>query len=122
MVNRLLEVETYRTLALLGLPEAEAAGPVIRRIETELPLLVERMREGEGLDASRELLAHLAETSHGKFSPLGEWKDWNKNLHVEEQHFSRIHLLDLWNHPLLLGFLLTMLAADWVARKLLNLP
>lgn len=59
LVHRLLEVETYRTLALLGLPEAEAAGPVIRRIETELPLLVERMREGEGLDASRELLAHL---------------------------------------------------------------
>ena len=59
LVHRLLDVETYRTLALLGLPEAEAAGPVIRRIETELPLLVERMREGEGLDASRELLAHL---------------------------------------------------------------
>jgi len=48
LVHRLLEVETYRTLALLGLPEAEAAGPVIRRIETELPLLVERMREGKG--------------------------------------------------------------------------
>jgi uncharacterized membrane-anchored protein len=31
LVRRLLEVETYRTLALLGLPEAEAAGPVIRR-------------------------------------------------------------------------------------------
>ena len=59
LVRRLLEVETYRTLALLGLPEAEAAGPVIRRIETQLPLLVQRMREGEGLDASRELLAHL---------------------------------------------------------------
>ncbi len=59
LVRRLLEVETYRTLALLGLPEAEAAAPVIRRIETELPLIVQRMREGEGLEASRELLAHL---------------------------------------------------------------
>jgi uncharacterized membrane-anchored protein len=59
LVRRLLEVETYRTLALLGLPEAEAAGPVIRRIETQLPILVQRMRESEGLDASRELLAHL---------------------------------------------------------------
>jgi uncharacterized membrane-anchored protein len=59
LVRRLLEVETYRTLALLGLPEAEAAAPVIRRIETQLPLLVQRMREGEGLDASRELLALL---------------------------------------------------------------
>jgi uncharacterized membrane-anchored protein len=59
LLRRLLEIETYRTLALLGLPEAEAAGPVIRSIETELPLLVQRMREGEGLEASRELLAHL---------------------------------------------------------------
>jgi uncharacterized membrane-anchored protein len=59
LVRRLLEIETYRTLALLGLPEAEAAAPVIRRIETQLPLLVQRMREGEGLMASRELLAQL---------------------------------------------------------------
>ena len=35
----LLDVETYRTLALLGLPEAEAVGPTIRRIETELSSL-----------------------------------------------------------------------------------
>jgi uncharacterized membrane-anchored protein len=59
LVRRLLEVETYRTLALLGLPEAEAASPIIRRIENELPLLVQKMRASEGLDASRELLDHL---------------------------------------------------------------
>lgn len=56
----LLEIETYRTLALLGLPEAEAIGPTIRRIETELPLLVQQMREGERLETSRELLARLS--------------------------------------------------------------
>lgn len=59
LVRRLLEIETYRTLALLGLPAAEAAGPVIRRIENELPLIVQRMRDGEGLDESRALLARL---------------------------------------------------------------
>lgn len=59
LVRRLLEVETYRTLALLGLPEAETASPVIRRIENELPHLVQKMRASEGLDASRELLDHL---------------------------------------------------------------
>lgn len=59
LVRRLLEVETYRTLALLGLPEAEAAAPAIRRIETQLPLLVQRIQEGEGLEASRELLGQL---------------------------------------------------------------
>ncbi|HUZ91886.1 MAG TPA: DUF3422 family protein [Methylocella sp.] len=45
--------------ALLRLPEAEAAAAVIRRIETELPLVVQRMRDGKGLEPSRELLAHL---------------------------------------------------------------
>jgi uncharacterized membrane-anchored protein len=59
LVRRLLEVETYRTLALLGLPEAETASPIIRRIENELPLLVQKMRASVGLDASRELLDHL---------------------------------------------------------------
>jgi uncharacterized membrane-anchored protein len=33
--------ETYRTLALLGLPEAQGLGPAIRRIETALPPLME---------------------------------------------------------------------------------
>jgi uncharacterized membrane-anchored protein len=55
----LLEIETYRTLALLGLPAAEAVGPAIRRIETELPLLVQQMQDGERLETSRELLARL---------------------------------------------------------------
>jgi len=59
LVRWLLEVETYRTLALLGLPEAEAVGPTIRRSETELPLLLQQMRQGEGLEASRELLHRL---------------------------------------------------------------
>ena len=41
LVQRVLEVETYRTLALLGLPEVQRLGPALRRIEAELPLLME---------------------------------------------------------------------------------
>lgn len=59
LVQRLLEVETYRTLALLGLPKAMDLGPEIRRIEIELPRLVELMRESEGYEASRQLLDRL---------------------------------------------------------------
>jgi uncharacterized membrane-anchored protein len=40
LVQRVLEIETYRTLALLGLPEAQELAPVIRRIEIELPRLL----------------------------------------------------------------------------------
>ncbi|WP_026606431.1 DUF3422 family protein [Methylocapsa acidiphila] len=59
LVQRLLEVETYRTLALLGLPKALELGPEIRRIEIELPRLVQLMREAKGLEASRILLDRL---------------------------------------------------------------
>jgi len=59
LVQRLLEVETYRTLALLGLPRAQELGPEIRRIETELPRLVRQMRDKQGFEASRELLDRL---------------------------------------------------------------
>jgi uncharacterized membrane-anchored protein len=59
LVQRLLEIETYRTLALLGLPKAQDMGPEIRRIEIELPRLVQLMRESEGFEASRQLLDRL---------------------------------------------------------------
>lgn len=59
LVQRLLEVETYRTLALLGLPKASELGPEIRRIEIELPRLVQLMRGCEGFEASRQLLDRL---------------------------------------------------------------
>ncbi len=63
LVQRLLEIETYRTLALLGLPEAQDLIPSIRRIETELPLLMNQMRESQGFDANKHLLDRLTALS-----------------------------------------------------------
>jgi uncharacterized membrane-anchored protein len=59
VVQRLLEIETYRVLALLGLPKAVELGPELRRIETELPRLVQLLRESEGFENSRQLLDRL---------------------------------------------------------------
>lgn len=59
LVQRVLEIETYRTLALLGLPEAQRLGPAIRRIETELPRLMEEMQASEGFEANHRLLDRL---------------------------------------------------------------
>lgn len=59
IVQRVLEVETYRTLTLLGLPEAQAIGPSVRRIETELPLVMAAMERSDGLDRNRELLDRI---------------------------------------------------------------
>ena len=60
LVQRLLEIETYRTFSLLGLPEAERIGPDVRRIERELVEITTHMRVSEGLDDNRRLLADLS--------------------------------------------------------------
>ena len=75
-----------------------------------------------GKPMDRETLRRIAETSGGRYYPLGQWDRWRGDLHYHEQHFSRVELLDLWNNPWLLGFLLAALAADWTVRKFWNLP
>jgi uncharacterized membrane-anchored protein len=55
LVQRLLELETYRTLALLGLPEAQRLAPAVRRIEAELAAVTQEMRGTLGLSANHQL-------------------------------------------------------------------
>jgi uncharacterized membrane-anchored protein len=43
LVQRVLEIETYRMMALLGLPHAQRATPVLNAIEGELATLTETM-------------------------------------------------------------------------------
>ncbi len=58
LAKRLIEIETYRTLALLGLPLAQSLSPRIRRIEDRLAGLTNEMRTA----ADREtLLGELTE-------------------------------------------------------------
>ncbi len=44
LVQRLLDIETYRTLAMVGLPLAQSLSPDIRRIEDGLTGVTQRMR------------------------------------------------------------------------------
>lgn len=60
LVQRLLEIETYRTLSLLGLPEAQRIGPDIRRIERELAEIGHRIRSTDGIEENRRLLADIS--------------------------------------------------------------
>jgi uncharacterized membrane-anchored protein len=59
LAQRLLEIETYRTLALLGLPEAQRLGPPVREIEGELPRLLAAMNHAQGVEQNRQLLDDL---------------------------------------------------------------
>lgn len=59
LVQRVLEIETYRTLALLGLPEAQRLAPTVAQIEGRLSALTETMKNTEGLAANHKLLDEL---------------------------------------------------------------
>ena len=58
-VQRVLELETYRTLALLGLPEAQRLAPSIGAIEKRLAEATEAMRQPGDLAANQRLLHEL---------------------------------------------------------------
>jgi len=58
-VQRVLEIETYRCLALLGLPVAEKAARAMGAIEHELPDLMEKMDAASSLEDNRTLLDRL---------------------------------------------------------------
>lgn len=59
VIQRLLEIETYRLLALLGLPEAQRLSPRIQAIEVRLTEVANQMTKSSGLDADHKLLDEL---------------------------------------------------------------
>lgn len=63
MLQRLMELETYRMMALLAFPVARAMGPRLSRLEAEVGALTDRMAtigpsDGDG-ESERELLREL---------------------------------------------------------------
>jgi uncharacterized membrane-anchored protein len=59
LVQRLIELETYRTLALLGLPKAQQLAPSINRIERRLAEVMDEIRRADDLADNRRLLNEL---------------------------------------------------------------
>lgn len=52
LIQRVLEIETYRMMALLGLPHAQQAAPVLNLIEGELAMLTATMVDTDALASS----------------------------------------------------------------------
>lgn len=65
LLQRLLEVETYRMMALLGLTEARAVSPKLTSIETDLAELAAKLPGLEGLDDERAALSDLTRLAAG---------------------------------------------------------
>lgn len=61
LAQRVLEVETYRTMALLGLPLARAVAPELGAMERELAGIMQALGEAHDLRASHKLLKRLSD-------------------------------------------------------------
>lgn len=59
LVQRLLEIETYRLLALLGLPEAQKLIPRVQSIEARVSDVAAQMTSSPGLEGDHKLLDEL---------------------------------------------------------------
>jgi uncharacterized membrane-anchored protein len=59
LVLRLLEIETYRCFALLGLPLSHRVTPIVRDAENRLTGIMNAMSTSSGLDTNRELLDEI---------------------------------------------------------------
>lgn len=74
MVRRLLEIETYRAMALLALPEARRLAPLIAGYDRNLMLLSKRDITGPVAD-HRQLLRELSELSAEVISAAAETRN-----------------------------------------------
>jgi uncharacterized membrane-anchored protein len=63
LVQRLLEIETYRMMALIALPLVQEHGPQIRQIEEETAKIAGSMSEIASLDDTRAMLTRLSRLS-----------------------------------------------------------
>lgn len=63
LVQRLLEIETYRTMALLALPVARATGPKIGNADRELLAVMDAMGGASNIAEQRALLDRLTNVS-----------------------------------------------------------
>lgn len=60
LVQRLIEIETYRLMSLLGLPAARELNPAITLIEDDLAILNQRIADIQNEDNERSLLTELS--------------------------------------------------------------
>ncbi|MGA8170479.1 MAG: DUF3422 domain-containing protein [Methylocystis sp.] len=61
LAQRALEVETYRTMALLGLPEARRASPELRAMERELSGITHALSRMQDARTNEDLLKRLSD-------------------------------------------------------------
>ncbi len=109
LMIRLLEIETYRTLSMLGLPVAQSLGPAVRAMEMKLADITEAIRSGGGTEDSEALLdqltglaAELAAESAAHSYRFGATRAYDQ---IVTQRLAAIRETPVKGHDGLAGFL-----------------
>lgn len=114
LTQRLLEIETYRTLALLGLPEAQRLTPAVHRIEAELGRIAGAMTGTASLDADHRLLDTLtalaAEVEASSVSAGVRFNASRAYDEIVQQRLATIREMTLPGYPTMAAFLARRLA------------
>jgi uncharacterized membrane-anchored protein len=125
LVQRLLEVETYRMMALLGLPVAREVGTALVGAEKALAEVAERIRHAQPRDEP-ELLRRLTELAaeveglyartHARFSASAAYFELVQRR-IEELREDRVHNLQTLREFMDRRLQPAMQTCAWAARR-----
>ena len=125
LVQRLLEIETYRMMALLGLPAAREVGAALATAERDLADVANRIRHAsanEEPELLRQLTRLAAEVeglyarTHARFSASAAYFELMQRR-IEELREERVHNLQTLREFMDRRLLPAMQTCAWAARR-----
>ncbi len=113
-LQRVLEIETYRTVALLAFPIAREVGRLIDRAEAELASLIDRMGTASNAEDDRAVLKGLtqlaAEVEHSVVNSNRRFSAAAAYYRLVQQRIAELNESKVGNHPSLKSFMERRLA------------
>jgi uncharacterized membrane-anchored protein len=125
LVQRLLEIETYRMMALLGLPAAREVGSALATAERDLADVANRIRHAQASEEPellRQLTRLAAEVeglyarTHARFSASAAYFELMQRR-IEELREQRVHNLQTLREFMDRRLLPAMQTCAWAARR-----
>ena len=125
LVQRLLEIETYRMMALLGLPAAREVGTALGGAEKDLAEVAQRIRSAQR-DEEPELLRQLSQLAagvegvyaktHARFSASAAYFEL-VHRRIDELREDRVHNLQTLQEFMDRRLQPAMQTCSWAARR-----
>src|SRR5574343_279882 len=114
VIQRLLEIETYRMMALLAFPVAKQVGKLLNRAESDLAALIDRMVSARNPQDERAVLADLtklaAEVEHSVASSNFRFGAAAAYYRLVQQRIAELKETRVSGYPTIKGFMERRLA------------